>query len=200
MNAIWKALIRKKHETNWSPESYFCHFFAAIFLWVGSYRVGGKQLVDFFFLRGGEVVSLHSPFWFIYKEWVSRQTLQSWNSEIRPRDLTKQILIHSEFRILPTDPNNKSAANGESSPGVTRIMRTLGGDPNLCNAKGLPPVYEACAKLQGSSNKESPLHGWECGSLKVCFPSIQGWWGRVHYVISLCKHKESSQNLCPGLK
>jgi len=48
-----------------------------------------------------------------------------------------------------------SAASWGLAEGVTRIMRTLGGDPNLCNAKGLPPVYEACAKLQGSSNKET---------------------------------------------
>ena len=33
-------------------------------------------------------------------------------------------------------------------------MTELGGDPNLCNAKGLPPVYEACENVDGSSNKD----------------------------------------------
>ena len=41
-----------------------------------------------------------------------------------------------------------------ASPGVKRIMTELGGDPNLCNAKGLPPVYEACENVDGSSNKD----------------------------------------------
>ncbi|CAL1169203.1 unnamed protein product [Cladocopium goreaui] len=48
-----------------------------------------------------------------------------------------------------------SAAYWGLSKGVKRIMEELGGDPNLCNAKGLPPVYEACENVDGSSNKET---------------------------------------------
>ena len=47
-----------------------------------------------------------------------------------------------------------SAAYWGLSHGVRRIMQDLGADPNLCNARGLPPIYEACAHIHGPSNKE----------------------------------------------
>eukprot|EP00913_Durusdinium_trenchii_P014102 g13236.t1 len=48
----------------------------------------------------------------------------------------------------------QAAAYWGLSEGPRRIMRELGADPNLCNAKGLPPVYEACEHVNGPSNKE----------------------------------------------
>lgn len=47
-----------------------------------------------------------------------------------------------------------SAAYWGLTHGVRRIMQDLGADPNLCNARGLPPVYEACAHIHGPSNKD----------------------------------------------
>ena len=53
-----KSFDSKKNMKQIGHRSHiFAIFFAALFLWVGSYRVGGKQLVDFFFSergRGGE--------------------------------------------------------------------------------------------------------------------------------------------------
>ncbi|CAK9095888.1 Prostaglandin F synthase [Durusdinium trenchii] len=51
----------------------------------------------------------------------------------------------------------QAAAYWGLSEGVKRIMRELGADPNLCNAKGLPPVYEACEHVNGPSNKDTIL-------------------------------------------
>ena len=57
-----------------------------------------------------------------------------------------------------SQPSRMSAAHPIA--GVKRIMEELGGDPNLCNAKGLPPVYEACENVDGSSNKDDRWGMW----------------------------------------
>ncbi|CAJ1418387.1 unnamed protein product [Effrenium voratum] len=39
--------------------------------------------------------------------------------------------------------------------GVTRLVRELGADPNLGDARGLPPLFAACAQLHELSNMET---------------------------------------------